>query len=181
MNEEVEKISPVKPQEILALPASPFPIYHLKKLEVGRPTLYTPELADKICALLSEGISIRTICLSDDMPDKSTFFRWLRIHSELRDQYVRAKRESVDAMGEKILDLSDESVDLAIEVDPKASGAVVQAVKLQVDTRKWLMSKLLPKVYGDKIDVTSGGEIIKGNSINFNNFTLNESDSKSSI
>ena len=141
---------------------------------VGRPTDFTKELGDKICSLLAEGLSLRTVCLAEDMPNKSTVFRWLREKKEFCDQYDIAKQESSDAMGEEILDLSDSSLELAQAVDPKASGAVVSAAKLQVDTRKWLMSKMKPKKYGDKVDVTSDGKQIKGNTIMFGNFKEDE-------
>jgi hypothetical protein len=31
---------------------------------------------------------------------------------------------------------------------------LVQKQRLQVDSRKWLLSKMLPKVYGDKIELS---------------------------
>lgn len=112
----------------------------------GRPSKYSQEIADRICDQLSEGISLRTVCLADDMPDKQTVFSWIRKHKEFLDQYARAKEESADAMAEEILDIADEK-----ESD-------VQRSRLRVDTRKWIMSKMKPKKYGEKLDVTSGGE-----------------------
>jgi hypothetical protein len=128
--------------------------------EVGRPSDFTKEMADKICSLLSEGKSLRTVCLADEMPDASTVFRWLREREEFRKQYASAKEESADAQNEILLDLGDEAIELAQGVDPKASGAVVQAVKLKADNLKWHMSKMKPKKYGDKIDVTSDNKPI---------------------
>lgn len=160
-------------KKVLSLPSPKIPIYRLEKMGIGRPTIFTPELMDKICHELSQGKSMRTVCKDPDMPDPATIFRWLRTNEEFCKQYARAKEESADAMSEEILDISDGAVNLAVEVDPKASGAVVQAARLQVDTRKWLMSKMKPKRYADKLDLSSGGEVIKGNTINFNSFTLN--------
>jgi hypothetical protein len=128
--------------------------------EVGRPSDFTKEMADKICSLLSEGKSLRTVCLADEMPDASTVFRWLREREDFRKQYASAKEESADAQNEMLLDLGDEAIELAQGVDPKASGAVVQAVKLKADNLKWHMSKMKPKKYGDKIDVTSDNKPI---------------------
>lgn len=126
--------------------------------KVGRPTDYTRDLADIICAKLSEGISLRTICKEESMPDKASVFRWLRTNKEFCDQYTRAKEESSDAMHEDLMDLGDEAVRLAQAVDPKASGAVVQGVKLKADNLKWSMSKMKPKKYGDKLDMTTNGK-----------------------
>jgi hypothetical protein len=35
-----------------------------------------------------------------------------------------------------------------------ADNALVQKQRLQVDSRKWLLSKMLPKIYGDKIELS---------------------------
>lgn len=132
---------------------------------VGRPSDYTQELADRICELLSEGISLRTVCLDDDMPNKATVFRWLRTHKEFCDQYARAKEESADAMAEDILDIADDGTNDWMTRTNKngdeyevPNNEVLQRSRLRVDTRKWLMSKMKPKKYADKLDLTSGGE-----------------------
>lgn len=132
----------------------------------GRPSIYTQELADSICAKLAEGESMRTICRDEGMPDMSTVFRWLRTDQEFCKQYARAKQESADAMAEEILDISDNGSNDWMEVQYgeteawKANGEAIQRSKLRVDTRKWLMSKMKPKRYGDQLDVTSGGDKI---------------------
>lgn len=144
---------------------------------MARPTDYTKELIDRICDELSDGVSLRTICLEEEMPDKSTVFRWLRENKEFQDQYARAKQESADAMAEEILDISDNGVndwmernygDTSVWV---TNGESLQRSKLRVDTRKWLMAKMKPKKYGEKMDVTSDGKAIKGNSIIFKDFS----------
>jgi hypothetical protein len=55
-------------------------------------------------------------------------------------------------MAQEVLELSDSDVGLL--PDGKKDWAAVQKHKLQVDTRKWLLSKLAPKKYGDKIEVS---------------------------
>lgn len=150
----------------------------------GRPTDYTKELADKICSQLSEGISLRTVCKEKDMPDKSTVFRWLREIKEFCDQYARAKEESADAMAEDVLDIADDGANDFIEIEREDGGTFtkvnqehINRSRLRVDTRKWIMSKMKPKKYGEKVDVTSGGKTIKGNAIIFTDFT-NEAESQ---
>lgn len=140
-----------------------------KKNKGGRPTLFTKELADTICNQLSEGISLRTVCSGEGMPNKQTVFRWFRENKEFCDQYARAKEESADALAEEVLELSDESSRVVLGID-RSDNARVQAMKLRVDTRKWIMSKMKPKKYGDKMDLTSDGKAIKANSIIFSNF-----------
>lgn len=130
------------------------------KNPIGRPSDYTKEIADQICNELSEGKSLRKVCESGGMPSKVTIFAWMRKYPEFLNQYARAKEESADAMNEDLMDLGDEAINHAYNANPKASSAVVQAVKLKADNLKWVMSKMKPKKYGDKTDITSNGESI---------------------
>lgn len=125
---------------------------------MARPSIYSQELADKICDGIANGWSMRTICDKEDMPALSSIFLWLRTYKEFSEQYARACEERTEAHNELLLDLGDEATELAQNVDPKASGAVVQAVKLKADNLKWVMSKMKPKKYGDKIDMTTNGK-----------------------
>lgn len=77
------------------------------------------------------------------MPDKSTVFRWLSKHETFRDQYTRASEDRAAALAEDILEIADEG-----------NEEDVQRAKLRIDTRKWLMSKMAPKRYSDKVDHT---------------------------
>lgn len=104
----------------------------------GRPSTFTQEISDKICAQITQGYSIRKICGADDMPAVVTFFEWLRLHKEFAKQYAHAKEEQADAFAEDILDISD-----------NATNENIQVAKLQVDSRKWLASKFKAKKYGD--------------------------------
>ena len=137
---------------------------------IGRPTLYSKKLADTICTRLSLGESMRSVCRSEEMPEMETIWRWLREKKDFNEQYVRATEERTEAQHEDLLDLGDNAIELSQSVDPKASGAVVQAVKLKADNLRWVMSKMKPKKYGDKVDLTSDGKAIKGNTIVLKDF-----------
>lgn len=126
--------------------------------KVGRPSDYTKETAEKLCEILSQGKSLRTACLKDDMPSIATVFKWMRDYPEFLKQYEQAKVESSEALNEVILDLGDEAINMSQGVDPKVSNAVVSAYKLKADNLKWYMSKMKPKKYGDKIDHTTNGK-----------------------
>lgn len=136
----------------------------------GRPTIYTQKLADKICEQLSVGKSLRTVCIADDMPAISTIFEWFRTKEGFSEQYEKAKQESTDAMAEEIQDIADNGTNDWIEIELKdKNGRVtgtkevlnhehVQRSRLRIDTRKWLMAKMKPKKYGEKLDLTSDGD-----------------------
>ncbi len=100
------------------------------------------------------------------MPDASTVFRWLRTYPEFRKQYETAKEESTDALAEEVLDIADNGSNDWMERNYGentvwvANGEALQRSRLRVDTRKWLMSKMKPKKYGEKLDMTSDGKVL---------------------
>lgn len=115
----------------------------------GRPSTYSVELATDILVRISEGESVRTICADDKMPAMSTIFKWLNEHKEFSEQYARAKQEAADAMAEDMLAIADAA---------RSDRDAVAKAKLQVETRQWIASKLKPKKYGDKLDMTTNGK-----------------------
>lgn len=133
-----------------------------EKKPIGRPSDYTQELADEFCKRLATGKSLRTVCLADDMPSGQTIFNWFRTHKEFLEQYALAKQAAADAQYEILEDLSDEAIEesKSREHDPKAINAIVSAYKLKADNLKWAMSKMKPKKYGEKLDVTSDGKAL---------------------
>lgn len=112
------------------------------------------------------------------MPSLETIFRWIREYSEFRDQYARATEERTEAHNETMLDIGDDSIEAAYASDPKAANAVVSAHKLKADNLKWVMSKMKPKKYGEKVDVTSDGKAIEGNTIILKDFNGTPPDSQ---
>jgi len=116
---------------------------------MGRPSEFTQYVADEICELLADGISLRKICLRDEMPNKATVFRWLATREEFRDQYARAREAQADTLADEIIDIADDGSNDFMGDDEKYNGDAVQRSKLRVDARKWLAAKMLPKKYGD--------------------------------
>lgn len=131
----------------------------------GRPSTFTPDLADRICAELADGRSLRSVCREDWAPSTQTVFRWLREHEGFRDQYARAKEEAADALADEITEIADDGRNDWMEKLDKdgtpvgwlLNGEAVSRSKLRVDSRKWLASKLKPKRYGDKLEVGGTG------------------------
>lgn len=121
----------------------------------GRPESYNTEIADRILTeIATTSKSLRSICESPDLPSVKTVLKWLRDKDEFSVQYARAKEEQADMLAEEILELSDKERK-TIEVTTSEKGTFetekdnVQRTRLQIDTRKWLASKLKPKKYGD--------------------------------
>jgi hypothetical protein len=89
------------------------------------------------------------------MPSKWTVLEWLAKDDEFAAQYTRARELQAELYLDEIIAISDDSV-LDTEIDPETGAErtnheVVARAKLRVDTRKWAMSKMAPKKYGDKI------------------------------
>ena len=126
----------------------------------GRPTMYSGKIVDKICAEIALGRSLRSICLDESMPDLTTVYEWLRIYPNFTQQYAVATDERTETQQEMLIEMGDKAIEHAEEADPKAAGAVVSAYKLKADNLKWSMSKMKPKKYGDKLDLTSDGKVL---------------------
>lgn len=133
-------------------------------MPAGRPTDYTQELADKICEQLALGYSMRTVCKAEEMPCPATVFSWLRKYPEFLEQYTRAKEEATDALADEITDIADDGSNDWMEINKGGYKMTVldrehvDRSKLRIETRKWIMAKMKPKKYGDKVDVTTNGK-----------------------
>lgn len=139
----------------------------------GRPEIYTPDIADKLCEEISTSSkSLKTICAMDGMPSVRTVLRWLREDKGGEEdkskgfcvQYARAKEEQADFLTEEMIDIADDGSndfmtitkgDISYEVENKEWTS---RSKLRVETRKWAASKLKPKKYGDKLDIGMRGK-----------------------
>jgi hypothetical protein len=143
----------------------------------GRPTIYTPELGLEICKRLAEGDSVRTIVRDEAMPSSSTIFRWLldEDKKEFWEQYAKARAIQAETMFEDLLDIADDGTNDYVERTRPSDGSTftaydvehVQRSRLRVDTRKWYLSKVLPKKFGEKLDLTSDGKAIPIAGFNF--------------
>jgi hypothetical protein len=129
---------------------------------MGRPSTYTEDMATAICAEISAGRSLRSICNDDDMPEQRTVFRWLAAHASFRQQYAVAREAQADAMLEEILEIADDGKSdkyLDGEGNERTDQDVIARSRLRVDARKWAMSKMAPKKYGDKLDLNHAGGV----------------------
>ena len=117
--------------------------------------------AQSVLQGMMEGLSLRRSCIENRVP-LGTFLGWVDADPALADQYARARAILIEHMAEDTLDIADEAVGTT-DNGGTDSGAVAKQ-RLQVETRKWLLSKLAPKKYGDKItqEVTgaNGGPIL---------------------
>ncbi len=117
-------------------------------------------IADSICAEIAAGTSVRQACEMHGQ-NRSELYKWLREVPTFADQYARAREECAETLANEILDIADDSRNDWIEREDKDGNKYVELhreaierSRMRLDARKWLASKLLPKQYGDRIDVT---------------------------
>jgi hypothetical protein len=154
--------------------------------DTGRPSKFNADVAAEICARISIGQSLRTICKDEHMPGIVTVYNWLG-DSEKQNflkQYLIAKSNQADYYAESIVDISDEEVTMVKrskhgnpddegEIEVVFDPTAVARNKLRVDARKWYASKVAPKRYGDRLAQEISGP--DGNAIEHNvNITAEE-------
>lgn len=128
---------------------------------------FTDEIADIICERIANGESLKAICEDEDMPDKSTVFRWLAAedNKSFRDKYALARETQADALFDDILSIADDGkndwMERRGEEDPGwvANGENLRRSQLRIDARKWMAGKLRPKKYGEKLDINLDGSV----------------------
>lgn len=106
----------------------------------GRPSEYTEEEADAICAWIAEGKSLRSYTRATGR-DLTTIYRWLRERGDFHKRYARAHDDRADTLADELIDIADEAALGTLEE--------IQAAKLRIDTRKWISAKLRPTKWGD--------------------------------
>ncbi len=109
---------------------------------MGRPAIYSDELADEICERLADGESLLKICKDERLPSKTTVFKWIAKNADFADNYARAREAQAEGFAEEIVAIAD--------------TGDIDRIKTQVDARKWVASKILAKKYGDKLDLNVG-------------------------
>lgn len=130
---------------------------------VGAPSLYTPELGESICEMAAEGNSIQKCARKFGLAPR-TLFRWMREHADtFGQQYAQARKDAAYLLAEETIEIADDSgMDYSIDAEtgrPVFNGEHVQRARLRWDARRWLASKYLPKMFGDKVEHEVKGEV----------------------
>lgn len=131
----------------------------------GRPSVFSQETAENICARLSDGESLLSICRDPAMPHRTTVMAWVLEDREgFSAQYARARERQAHALADGILEIADDGRNDWMEAHGdndegwRVNGEHLNRSRLRVDARKWLASKILPKDYGDKLETKHVGK-----------------------
>lgn len=133
----------------------------------GRISTYTPELAEEICSRLSTGQTLRQICRDEHMPSESTVRGW--VVDDRRGfyaQYARARELCIESWADEIVEIAENGDNDWMtretesgRIEKQYNGDHIQRSKLRVDSRRWLLSKMKPEKYGDRLELAGGLEI----------------------
>lgn len=131
---------------------------------------YSDRLTARICAELAAGVSVAEVCRQPWAPNEKTHYRWMAAHPEYRAAISSAKDVGCEKYADEIIRLADEAASPLLNNEGQpikgANGPVMvktaeatNHARLQIDARKWVLSKLLPKKYGDKVEHEHSGGV----------------------
>ena len=119
---------------------------------------YSPDLAREICDRLAKGESLRAICKDDHMPTDMAVRKWvLEDRDGFSSRYAQARDQGLDAMADQVIEIADEEPGTTDQGSTDTGR--VAANRLRFDARRWYLSKLAPKRYGDRLNVEHSGAI----------------------
>ena len=109
----------------------------------------TPELEQSILERVAAGESLRKVCDAKGMPDPATVRYWAVTDPEFGERFKIARM----VQAHEVVDLMTEELDRppVMTKDGKVDHGEIQLRKLRVDTYKWILAKMLPKVYGNRL------------------------------
>ncbi len=122
----------------------------------GRPTAHNVDIADQICTRLAAGESLRAICEDESMPCESAVRAWaLDDRGGFYAQYDRARKIQALRWADEIIEIADTPEEgVTVKENDKGTetrtGDMIEHRRLRVSSRQWMLSRMLPKVYGDK-------------------------------
>jgi|TARA_R110000744_G_C19322166_1_gene557731 hypothetical protein len=137
-------------------------------------------IMNALLPLIQDGMSLTAACaLVPESPNSNQILDWIATEPALAEQYTLAREAGYRMIADEILSISDENYTLVEEdilddtgmpmldgagarlqrrVKVPLSSESIQRNRLRIDSRKWMLSKMLPKVYGDKLHTEHTGQ-----------------------
>jgi hypothetical protein len=113
---------------------------------MSRQSVYTDEIAERICELIAEGNSLVEICKREDMPHRATVLRWMEKDAVFAARCGRARAEQADFVHDEMAGIEEKT--LAGLIPPDVARVVISS-------KQWRAAKLAPKKYGEKTTIES--------------------------
>lgn len=147
------KRAPPKPIKPIKSPRPPKkPTQPLTPMQAWR-ALPEDEALSELCGHVIEGGHLAGFCKAKGIA-YVTMLDWINSADRRTEMYARAREDRSDVLADQIIAISDDSKsDTYIDGEGKerVDTEVVGRAKLRVDARKWVASKLKPRVYGEKL------------------------------
>lgn len=114
---------------------------------MSRPSVYSEEVAACICTRLIEGETMLAICQDEKMPARATVYGWMEADDAFRARCTRAREEQAEYMDDLILTIAN-----------ACTPETAFADKVKISAYQWRASKLKPRRYGDKLELSGDAE-----------------------
>jgi len=114
------------------------------------------EIWNSLIAEIISGRSVRSIIKDPGMPGLTALYEWIENDELKAKQYARACKIRADLIFDEILDISDNTGNDLITLDngkEVVNHEVINRDRLRVDSRKWMLARMNPKKYGEKIEI----------------------------
>lgn len=116
--------------------------------------VYSKALAQRLLAHLADGKSLRAAAAAEGI-GSDVVHKWVRKNKDFAEAYKAAREVGYTLLADDLLEAVNRAHDVAC--DPECGAQRVAACRLEVDTKKWLLAKMLPKVYGDRTQMEISG------------------------
>lgn len=114
---------------------------------------YNPIIAKRICDLVStHQCGLKQLCKRfPELPPETCINEWRFKYHDFGAQYARAKQAQLSLLAESLIEYSQVEHYYDEKGAKRVDSGMVARQRLVTDNIKWLASKLIPKVYGDRV------------------------------
>jgi hypothetical protein len=126
--------------------------------------LRSPENAVRVCQLIAEGYTLRQVAREVGCESAAAITEWVRADADFAVRYARAKEMQADRFAEEIIEIADDGRNdwMEREIDGRTVRVTdhehIQRSRVRIDARKWLMAKMAPKKYSDRMTLAGDGD-----------------------
>lgn len=103
---------------------------------------FDADVAWEVCERSARGEPLTKICKDERIPSYETIYKWLREEPEFAEDYARAREDSAESGYFEIMDIERDLIDGKIDAG---------TARVAIDSIKWRIGKMKPKVYGDRL------------------------------
>jgi hypothetical protein len=121
----------------------------------------TPEMFEDVCEEFATTLKGLETIVKKFGINRNTFMRYYESDKEKLNRYTRARTEKIDYVASMMLEYICEMEELikGNTYNDVNINAAVNILRIKIDAIKWLLSKLAPKEYGDKVAIEHEGNV----------------------